>query len=260
MIPMMNAALAGILTILVSMLLSVTGLLIVRRGVTIAWLKRHGDLAGYYFQMIGTLNAVLIAFAIYTVWSAAKDSATNLEHEATEVADLSRLSTAMPDGPRRNISLALMEYLNAVTQDEFPAMQEGRSSERTWTAVQKLWDVYGNMPVDSPRLQSYFSESLTHLTQLSDRRRTRLLASHGTVPPILWGLLTVSGTLLVGFTYFVGHENVWTQAAMTACLAGVLSFSMVLIVSLNKPYSGCGRATPEPFRLELAHVASRMPK
>src|SRR5579863_2368235 len=243
----MHSLLAGVLVILASMLLSVAGLLIVRRYVSTEWLKRHHELASYYFLMIGTLYAVLIAFAIYVVWTAFKDAGANLEHEATEVADLSRLSTAMPDALCRNISEALLEYLNAVVQDEFPAMNQGRESERTWTAVQRLWDAYGSARPDTPRVQAYFNESLKHLTQLSDLRRTRLFASHGTVPQVLWCLLTVAGVLLVGFTYFVGHEGIATQAIMTACLAGVLSFSMFLILSLNRPYSGVGHVVPEPF-------------
>jgi hypothetical protein len=59
---------------------------------------------------------------------------------------------------------------------------------------------------------------------------------------------------------FMGHESVWPQAVMTACLTGVLAFSMFLILTLNRPYSGAARVTPQPFLLELAHVASRMPK
>jgi hypothetical protein len=73
-------------------------------------------------------------------------------------------------------------------------------------------------------------------------------------------LLTVGGVFLVGFTYFMGHESVWPQAVMTTCLTGVLAFSMFLILTLNRPYSGAARVTPQPFLLELAHVASRMPK
>jgi len=235
-------------------------LIIVRRTVSTGWLKRHHELAGYYFHTIGTLFAVLIAFAIYVVWGSFKDAGTNLSHEATQVADLSRLSTAMPYELRKQISLDLMEYLHAVVDDEFPAMAEGRDSARTWSAVQRLWDTYGTAQPDNPRLQAYFNESLTHLTQLSDLRRTRLFANRGAVPMILWCLLSVAGVFLVGFTFFVGHESITTQAIMTACLSGVLSFCMFLILSLNRPYSGIGQVVPEPFRLELAHVAARMPK
>lgn len=256
----MDTPLASAAIVIVSMLLSVVGLLLVRRSVPPEWLRRHHELAGYYFQILGTIYAVLIAFAIYEVWGGFNDAASNLEHEATEIADLSRLSTAMPVENRRNITPALMEYLNAVVDDEFPAMAEGRDSERTWTAVTRVWDTYGSLPATDPRQQSYLNESLTHLTRLSDLRRTRLFTSHGTTPWILWILLTVSGVLLVGFSYFVGHETITTHAIMTACLAAVIAFCMFLILSLDRPYSGVVKVTPRCFRVELNHVASRMPK
>ncbi|MFI5116511.1 MAG: DUF4239 domain-containing protein [Terriglobales bacterium] len=256
----MDTSMGAVIVIGTSMLLSIAGLLVVRRYTNVDWLKRHHEVASYFFLMIGTLYAVLIAFAIYVVWSASKEAGANLEHEATEVADLSRLSMAMPDPVRRKITPALTEYLNSVVEDEFPGMEQGRESQRTWAAVQNLWDVYGTIQPETPRLQAYFAESLKHLSQLSDYRRTRLFASRGTVPATLWYLLLSGGVLLVVFTYFVGHESVWSQAAMTAALTGILAFSLFLVWSLDSPYSGVASVTPQPFRLELAHVAARMPK
>jgi uncharacterized protein DUF4239 len=250
----------GVIVIVTSMLLSVAGLLVVRRYVSVGWLRKHHEVASNFFLMIGTLYAVLIAFAIFVVWSASKEAGTNLEHEATEVADLSRLSTAMPDPLRIKITTALMEYLNSVVEDEFPNMQQGRDSQRTWTAVQNLWDVYGTIQPETARLQAYFAESLKHLTQLSDYRRSRLFASHGTVPAMLWQLLVVGAVLLIAFTYSIAQESVWSQAAMVAALAAVLASSLFLVKSLDHPYSGVAQVTPQPFRLELQHVASRMPK
>ncbi len=241
-----------------AILLSIAGLLLVRRCAGIEWLRRHHEMVSHFFVMIGTLYAVLIAFAIYVVWNGTKEAGTNVEHEATEVADLSRLSTAMPDPLRHDISVALMEYLRAVSEDEFPAMAQGRESERTWTAVQRLWDVYKNAEPDTPRLQAYFSESLRHLTALSDYRRTRLFASHGTVPRALWFFLITGGILLVVFSYFIGHESMWPQAVTSGALAGILAFDLFLILSFDAPYAGVTRVTPQPFRLELQHVAARM--
>lgn len=256
----MDTMLNGALLIGGTMTVSVAGLLIVRRYADINWLKQHHEVASYFFLMVGTLYSVLVAFAIFVVWSEFKDAGTNLEHEATEVADLSRLSVLMPDPMRRNISNALMGYLNSVVEDEFPAMAEGRDSQRTWQAVQRLWEAYSVGNLDTPQYQSYFAESLKHLTQLSDLRRTRLFASRGTVPTSLWCLLLSGGILLIAFTYFFGHESVLSQACMTAALAGILSFSLFMIASLDTPYSGVARVTPQIFLLELQHVAARIPK
>jgi len=256
----MDTPLNGVLLVCGSMLFSVAGLLLVRRYIHVDWLKRHHEVASYFFLMIGTLYAVLVAFAVYVAWSNFNVAGTNLEHEATEVADLSRLSTAMPDPYRKNISAALMEYLNAVAQDEFPAMAEGRNSQRTWDSVQKLWDVYGTVRPENPQMQAYLAESLNHLTQLSDYRRTRLFTSRSSVPANLWCLLVAGGILLIAFTYFLGHEGVWSQAGMTAALAGILAFSLFVILSLDTPYSGVARVTPRAFQVELEHVAARVPK
>ena len=91
-----------------SMAASVSGLLFVRRYANINWLKQHHEVASYFFLMVGTLYSVLVAFAIFVVWSGFKDADSNLQHEATEVADLSRLSVNMPDPVRRAVSNALM--------------------------------------------------------------------------------------------------------------------------------------------------------
>jgi hypothetical protein len=256
----MDTPINGALLIGTSILFSVAAMLAVRHYADINWLKRHHEVVSYYFMTIGTLYAVLIAFAIFVVWSGFKDAGTTLEHEATEVADLSRLSAAMPTPYRKEISDALMEYLSAVVQDEFPAMEEGRESQRTWTAVQKLWDVYSTFTPESPQTQAYFAESLKHLTQLSDFRRTRLFTNRGSVPIPLWYLLVSGGVVLIALTYFFGHESLWSQAGLTAVLAGIVSFSLFLILALDSPYSGVAHVTPRAFQVELSHVAARAPR
>ena len=47
--------------------------------------------------MIGTLYAVLIAFAIFVVWTQFQDAGTNLEREVNAVGDLSRMAAGLPE-------------------------------------------------------------------------------------------------------------------------------------------------------------------
>lgn len=250
----MDTPLNGVILILLAMLVSVVGLMIVRHFVDVHRLKEYHEVASYFFLMLGTLYAVLVAFAIFVVWDGFTQAGTNLEHEANEVGDLSRLSMAMPDPMRKKVSVALGEYLNSVTADEFPAMANGHGSQRTWIAVQNLWDVYDGFKPDTLQMQAYLTQSLEHLARLSDYRRMRLFASRGTVPDALWMLLISGGVLLIAFTYLFGHDSLFSQAAMTAVLAGILAFSLFLIASLDTPYSGVAHMTPEAFRVEAQHV------
>ena len=256
----MDTVLSGVLLVGGSIVISVLVLFLIRRFADVERLRKYHEVASYFFLTMGTLYSVLVAFGIFVVWSDYKEAATNLQHEATEVADLSRLSTLLPMPLRKDISNSLIEYLNAVVQDEFPAMAQRHDSPRTWDAVQKLWEAYNAKQPDAPQYQAIYAESLKHLTTLSDLRRTRLFASRGTVPGNLWILLIAGGILLVAFTYFFGHGSVRSQAIMTAILAGILSFSLFLIASLDTPYSGIERVTPRPFVMELTHVAARAPK
>jgi hypothetical protein len=63
--------------------------------------------------------------------------------------------------------------------------------------------------------------------------------------------------VLVAFTYFFGHDSLLSQGAMTAALAGILAFSLFLILAFDSPYGGAVRVNPAPFELELQHVTAR---
>ncbi len=253
----METPMGGGIFIAVVVVFSLAGLLLVRRFADIGGLKRQHDVASFFFQVVGTLYAVLIAFAIFVVWTSFQDAGTNLEHEANEVGDLSRMAMAMPEPMRSEIRSSLMDYMRAVLQDEFPAMADGRMSPRTWGAIEKLWQVYADAEPTTLKAQANYEESLRHLNALSDYRRTRLFVMRGSVPSMLWELLIVGGIILVALTYFFGHESLLSQAAMTAALAGILAFSLFLINAYDSPFSGAARVSSTPYELELQHVMAR---
>jgi hypothetical protein len=253
----METPLGGALFVALVMLISVAGLVLIRRYADIGWLKRHHDVASFFFLMIGTLYAVLIAFAIFVVWTQFQDAGANLEHEANEIGDLSRMALTMSEPMRSDVRMALANYIHAVLEDEFPAMASDRTSPRTWQAVEQLWMVYADAEPTTLKMQANYEESLRHLNELSDYRRNRLFTMRGTVPKMLWCLLVTGGIMLIAFTYFFGHESLLTQAAMTAALAGILAFSLFLIYAYDSPFSGAARISPLPFQLELQHVMAR---
>src|SRR4029077_6312102 len=82
-------------------------------------------------------------------------------------------------------------------------------SQEAWSALQKLWEIYrsADIPGDE-RTQIFYSASLQQMNNLSDGRRTRLFASHGKVPTLMWVLLWLEGTIILGFTYFFGVRSI----------------------------------------------------
>ena len=189
------------------------------------------------------------------VWVDFKDAESNLELESNQMADLYRMAQAFPEQFRTPIQDAMLGYLTSVLEDEFPAMAEGHESPRTFQALQNVWSIYrAGGPTDS-KSQVFYERSIERLNQLGNYRRLRILKSQGSVPTILWYLLGTGAVLLVGFTYFFGL-NLRSQALMTAALAGFLAFSLFLIYSLNLPFAGIGRVSPEAMQQELRLVQS----
>ena len=244
----------GVLFIAAVMLLSVAGLLLVRRYADVEWLKRHHEVASYFFLMVGTLYAVLVAFAIFVVWTDFEDAGRNLEREANRVADLYRMSSVMPEPFGQNIRRALVEYVKTVMEDDFPAMAEGRQAKEGWDSIHNLWDVYAAAEFGTPKAQVYFTESLRQLNELSNYRRLRLFTSRGTVPALVWWLLVSGMLVLIALSYFFGHESIVSQSIMTAVLAGILAFSVLLIYDFNSPFAGAARVSAEPFKIELQYI------
>jgi len=238
----------------VFMLLSVVGLLLVRRYADIEWLERHQEVTSYIFLMVGTMYGVLIGFAIFLVWGNFGDAGRNLEREANQVADLYRMSAVMPEPLGHNIRVALVEYVKCVLDDDFPAMAEGREAKKGWERIQSLWDVYAAGEFSTPKAQVYYAESLRRLNELSNYRRLRLFTSRGAVPALVWWLL-VSGTLvLIALSYFFIHESIMSQSLMTAVMVGILAFSIYLIYAFDSPFAGAARVSPQPFEIELKDV------
>jgi hypothetical protein len=250
----MNPLVQALLLIGGSSLLSVLGLLLVRRRVSVEFLETHHEVGGLFMVTYGTLYAVLLAFAVFVVWTDFKEAESNLELEANELADLYRMSQAFPDPFSTQIQNALLGYLTSVLNDEFPAMAEGRESPRTFDALQNIWNVYRTGGPTDSKSQVFYEKSIERLNEMGNNRRLRILKSHGTVPTILWCLLNSGAILLVGFTYFFGLKNLRSQALMTAALAGFLAFSLYLIYALNLPFAGLARVSPEPLQQELRIV------
>src|ERR1035437_4331584 len=158
-----NSVVVGVSAVLAAMLLSAAGVVVVRRYADVEWLEGHHQIAGYFVAIIGTLYAVLLAFAVFAVWNDFKEASSNLEQEANRIGDLSRMAKGLSEPLRENVRTALAAYVRSVVEDEFPAMAEGRDSPRTWQAASNLWNVYRSGTPGDDKSRFYYEESVKRL-------------------------------------------------------------------------------------------------
>jgi high-affinity Fe2+/Pb2+ permease len=74
---------------------------------------------------------------------------------------------------------------------------------------------------------------------------------------MLWTVLILGGTLTVSFTFFFGTRNLEAQVLMTGVLALIVFMGLLVIVSINHPFTGPVHIDSEPLQLVLGDFGHR---
>jgi hypothetical protein len=147
-------------------------------------------------------------------------------------------------------------YARLVIEDEWPLLAQGTASQEAEAAIEELRRLYWQMEPQTTRENAVYAESLSRLSDLSDSRQERLLASRNGLPTIMWVVLLVGGMITVAFTYFFGLKSMGSQSLMTAALAGTIALVLYLITAINYPYRGDIAVHPEGFQNVLERMGA----
>jgi hypothetical protein len=249
--------LSGFVIIIMSALLALVGLFLVRRTVPLAVLETHHEVAGFFIGVLGVFYAVLLAFVVIVVWEDFKDAKGTVTQEANHLGDIVRLSRGLPAPLPQQVREAAIHYAQAVSDDEWKAMRRNEASHQAQAAMDKLWQIILAVEVSTARESALYTEMLDRLTELSNRRRERLHASHESIPTVLWAGLWAGGLVTIVFTYFFGVKSIRSQALMTAALTGEIAFILFLIALLDHPFRGDVTVGPEAF-LEIMEEVRKL--
>jgi len=89
---------------------------------------------------------------------------------------------------------------------------------------------------------------LSELDQMTRARRERLVMAEGTVPNAIWFVLFLGAALTISFTFFFGTHSVIAQSLMTGVLAAIIFSSILVIVAIDRPYTGAVMVSQESIR------------
>jgi hypothetical protein len=250
----------GILLILMcfaAVVIATAGLSIVRRLVRAETLKKHNEIAGFVFGVLGAAYGVLLGFAVLQVWeqwSAAEDRAAVEEGLAESIH---RHVLNYPDAEAARPLLAQYErYVHSVIHVEYPAMAKHRLDQINDDEFQAVWATAGQLRPASFPEQAGFSNIFTLLGDLAVHRELRLQSARGEVPTPLWYALLIGGFGTIAFSWLFTAERFSMQTVMVSALAIALVLPLYVIVLLNHPFSGSVRIEPESYRELLKNIAT----
>lgn len=237
----------GIVIVVSVVVLSIIGLITVRRFIPHQKLKLHNDVAGFMFGTLGVIYAVLLAFTVIIVWENYDKADANVEKEANCLADLYVDAGAFQNPFGKEAQKMFYKYGKAVVYEEWETLGRGEISPHVNKIVNNLWAHYISYLPKNITEEIFFKESVKHLNELGELRRLRFMESHTGINPILWFVLILGGIITIVFTFFFGMENLKAQLVMTTLLAMIISLILFTILEFDYPFTGRAGISPDPF-------------
>lgn len=211
----------------------------------------HNDVAGFVYAVLGVLYAVMLAFVVVNEWEAQDQADHNTFVEADELGSLYWNARAMPADVGRGLEATTKDYADTVITREWSLLNKGSYSVDATQLVYKMRDEINALPTDTPRAQTLYDQSLTHINNLAAARRERLSESGNHVPLILWAALIFGAVFTIGYTFLFGLSNFWSHFVIAAPLAVLVALALVVIALLDHPFAGALAVHPEALEIFL---------
>jgi hypothetical protein len=219
--------------------------------------QEHNDVAGFVYAVLGVLYAVMLGFVVVNEWESLEAVKSNTFTEANELGSLYWNARALPPAEGRALEKTTKDYANAVIDSEWSMMADGKSSAAATQLVYTMRDEINAIPTNTPRDQTIFDQSLTHVNNLAAARRARINESSESVPAILWVVLIIGSVLTVGYSFLFGLANFWSHVLIAAPLGVMAVLALIVIDQLNHPFGGMIAVSPDAFHIFLDRLPAQ---
>jgi len=229
-----------------------TGLLWVRRLIPQSEELTHNDVAGPIIGTVGTLLAVILSFLLVIVWQEYDGAAATVAQEASGVSDLYHLSSYFPAPVARRLRSTLGQYIDAVIDDEWPAMRDGKSSLKAREFAFQTLGIVARYQPQTAAQQALQQSALGVATTFIDARRDRLFDNEQGIPVFFWVGNIILAAITIGFCFIFRVRKQGVHLVMTLALTTVIATTFVLIALFDYPFRGDTQLPPTIF-VDLRH-------
>jgi Protein of unknown function (DUF4239) len=205
--------------------------------------------------MVLTLFALLLAFAIVTLYDQRRDAETAVAREGSDLAMIARDSRALAKANAAGDDESVpafydnaYKYIAFVVIEEFPAMYDGREvPEASRTCVTNLFSALWNANPTAPAAAPFHDAAVRQANDLVAQRHARLTGIDAALPSAFVFLLFVAGGIAVGLMCFVKASDAWVERGLVVSVAVVITSGMLAAFVLEFPFSGPLAISPDPI-------------
>ncbi len=210
--------------------------------------NHQNDLIGWQLSVLGTTYAVILGFMLYTVWTNFGAATMNADLEASALRNVYRLAEGLPQQQRERLEGECQAYVAAVLDYDWPAMERGELPEQSHGVNQEMWRTLMAVKGASPSEITAEDHAISELSDMTARRRTRLLQSVYRLPGIFWCVLLVGGVLTLMSVIMFGSANSKLHALQVFSLTLLITLAMLAIADVDRPFRGWVRVSNYSFQ------------
>src|ERR1700693_3118221 len=153
-----------------SVLISLAGMVVVRKIAPNEVMEGHKEVAGFIYGVLGTIYAVILGFSILVLWDQFHEAEVMADREASYLGSLYRLAQRLPADQMQAFTSSVRKYCRLVIDDEWPLMDQGKYSPKAREQFLEIWRECGSLEPRTDVEKIIFGTMLGTMTNLDDAR------------------------------------------------------------------------------------------
>ncbi len=207
------------------------------------------------FRMVGILVSLMLSLAFGEVineWQAIKNA---IDREAAAILDTYNYLKYFDSEDTREIRAVLIDYVQAVIDDDWPALANDRLGQRTSTLKRQFSDKIIELKPANSIQKDMKSGLLADIDTLSDHRFIRL--NHSMAKPPVYILVIIFGFIvsMACFGAYQPHVPLITLVSLYTFFIGMVFY---LILAMSDPFQGGTILDPTSFEYLIEAADSGM--
>lgn len=215
--------------------------------------RRYHEVGYAVFLQLGVIFAVMLAFIFDNVWSNYNVASQAIDSECGSLHGVAILSDRLPSRARDAILNDLHAYLTIVIEQEWADMQRRKESRAADAKFQSLWHTVEMVNTDATDNQVQ-GQMLSLLAAAHQSRETRLYQMTQGVPGLVWGLLIIFASTLIGCMLGFAAEASTSKAVLVGVFTSSLTLALLTVRVLDFPFESALQLSPRDFNGTLEKV------
>lgn len=251
-----SSALAA-LVVLVTLVVSITGLLLTARSVRQTSLHRsldNGAIAGLLAALIG-IYAIAAGLTAVAVWGNTGEAAANVGKEAAALDVLWHDLDGYPQPVRNEAHRAVIDYTEYVIVQEWPLHQRGEAPSLLLSNVKNLQGLLFAFEPATEGQKVLHGQTIAAYNRLLEARRMRLQSVEDTALPLeLWVVVLLLGVIAISACFLLRVDSFALHTTLTVLVAAPIALILFFIAVTDRPFQGGLSVSAEPYRQLLDKI------